>query len=136
MARIVGKGGAVYLGSPLVKVGDIYDWEFSSTGVAFPASIKMDLYDRFSPSHGNAKFTAKRRVNTSAVGMKEVTDMAGTGELLDFRLDLIDANAAFTQITGSGYVTSGGLAAPRGAADDTFEITVDGAWTVTLPGAN
>lgn len=136
MARIVGKGGAVYLGSPLTKVGDVYDWTFDSTGVALPASIKMDAFDRFSPSHGSAKFTAKRRVNTSAVGMKEVFDMANAGELLDFRLDLIDASSSFTQISGSGYITSGGLAAPRGAADDTFELTIDGAWTVTLPGSN
>lgn len=136
MARIVGKGAALYLGATPTKVADLYDVTFDSTGVALQCDVKMDAFSVFSPSHGTAKITAKRRVNTSSVGMFEVFDMANSGELLAFRLDLIDASSSFTQISGEGYITSGSLAAPRGPVDDTFEMTINGAWTTTLPGAN
>lgn len=136
MARKVGKEGAVYLGSPLVKVADIYDWAWEAATEMLGCDIKMDAFSRFTPSHGNARFTAKRRLNTTALLTKEVFDSANNGEQLAFRLDLIDNDNTLSQISGTGYVSSGSVGAPRDAISDEFEITVDGDYTVTTPGAS
>lgn len=136
MARLTGKSGALYLGTPLTFAGDVYDWSWEATTEMLDCSIKMDFFTKYTPSHGAAKFTAKRRLNTSAILAQNVFDSAQNGEFLAFRLDLINADNTKTQISGFGFVSSGGLSAPRDAVDDTFEMTVDDAYTITLPGAS
>lgn len=129
MARITGVFGAVYLGANIAglsKVADIYDWVFDTTAETLDASIKMDAFQRVVPSHGTARFTAKRRVEDPAVGVVETLDAALVAERLAARLDLVDASGSFHQIRGHGYFTSGGLTAPRDAVDDTFEFIFDG----------
>jgi hypothetical protein len=139
MARKTGKYGSLYLGpdsAHLTKVGDIYDWVWEANTEMLPCAIKMDTFERVAASHGRAKFTAKRRLNTSAILAQNVFDSASIGEYLAFRLDLIDADNTLTQISGFGSVSQGGLTAPRDAVDDSFEMTVDGEYLITLPGSS
>ena len=58
MARFSGNAGAVYVGAVPVKVADIYDWQWEANTELRDASIKMDVIERFVPSHGTGyKFT-------------------------------------------------------------------------------
>lgn len=139
MARKTGKFGSLYLGpnvAGLVKVADIYDWVWEANTEMLPCAIKMDAFDRVAASHGHARFTAKRRLNTSAILAQNVFDSANIAEFLAFRLDLIDADNTLTQISGLASASQGGLSAPRDAVDDTIEFTVDGEYAITLPGAS
>lgn len=130
MARITGISGAVYLGSPLTKFLDVYDWVFESTTDTQPVDIKGDYFHRFVADAGGARFTAKRRNQAFAI-FSPLAPIAASNNALAFRLDLVDASGSYTQITGSGIVTSGSVNAPRDVVDDTMELLVDGAWTQT-----
>lgn len=121
------------MGTTPTIVFDVYDWQFDSSTSVLPCDIKSDKYHKYIPDAGGAKFTAKRRVETNAVFSALLLDESTNYTQQLFRLDLIDASNSYTQITGQGFVTSGTLAAPRGAADDTIEITFDGVWQLTTP---
>jgi hypothetical protein len=97
------------------------------------ASIKGDKFERVVPSHNSATITAQAYVTTYAFVIAEIYDAVNSGEQLAFRMDLIDANTAYTQISGTGYLASGTLSAPRGLVVQDFEMMVDGEWTITVP---
>lgn len=136
MARKTGKFGALYLGASPVKQGDLFDWKFDPVNELGNVSTKGDAFDRFLPIAGSSKFTAQRYVNTTATFVHGVYDAAKNATLLTFRLDLIDNDNTLTQISGTGYVERGALAAPRGMVVDDFEIQCDGEYTISQPGAN
>jgi len=135
VARITGKLAALFLGGPLARVGDLFDWTFETPSEILDCSIKGDFFTRVVPSHNTSRITAQRYVNTSAIMTKEVYDCVTLGEQLAFRLDLIAADNTFSQISGTGYFARATLTAPRGMIVDGFEIAVDGEWTITLPGS-
>lgn len=132
MARITGKYGALYLGASPTKQADVFDWKFDATNDVADCSIKGDAFDRFVTIKGAAKFTCQRYVITFGTFAHAVWDAAKNGTLLTFRLDLIDNTATFTQISGTGFVESGSLNAPRGLVVDDFSIVVDGEYTITV----
>ena len=129
MPRITGISGALYIGATPTKVADIYDWQFETTTDVLPVDIKGDFFHKFSPDVGGARFTAKRRNQTSGVLSALPPDAALNGTQLLFRLDLVDASGSYTQITGQGYCSGGSLNAPRDVVDDVLELTLDGIWT-------
>lgn len=142
MARITGVFGAVYTGavgdSNLTKTADVYDWVFDTTVEVLPCDIKSDKYHKFALGAAGAKFTAKRRLeSTSFFSHQALLDAATTnvpttaGAQLLFRLDLIDNNSSFAQITGQGFVSAGSLTNPQDSVDDSIEVTFDGIWTQT-----
>ncbi|HEY9014958.1 MAG TPA: phage tail tube protein [Gemmatimonadales bacterium] len=130
MPPISGKEGAIYLGSPLTKVADTYSWTLDTTAKIERASVKMDKWERKVPGRGDGTITVDRYIATTAVLTKEIADAVNSGEQLAFRLDMIDANAGFQQVSGTAYVSRGTIAAPHDdAARDTVELTLDGAPT-------
>jgi hypothetical protein len=131
VSRMTGKFGAVYLGSTPTVVADVIDWQFEATTEVLNCDIKGDAYSKFSPSHASARFTAKRINQASAVFAALVADAAVNATQLLFRLDLVDASGSYTQITGQGFVTSGGIGAPRDKVEDVFEVTLDGLWSMS-----
>lgn len=135
MARYSGNAGAVYLGASPVKVLDVYDWHYDSSVKLLDASIKGDTIERFAPSHGTGlKFTAKRRSQGGAsVFPNLVLDAAVNATQTTWRLDLIDNNNSFVQITGKGYAMDSSLNAPADqAVEETFTLQFDEAVVVTL----
>jgi hypothetical protein len=135
MARFSGNAGAVYVGASPVKVADIYDWQWEANTELLNASIKMDVIDRFVPSHGTGyRFTAKRRSQGAAsVFPAFVFDSAVNATQTVWRLDLVDNNNGFIQISGKGYAKSTSLNAPADqAVDETFELQFDEAVVVSL----
>jgi hypothetical protein len=127
-ARITGKLAAVYLGTTPTKVADIFDWVFTTDTVALRCDIKSDRYAKYSPAENTATLSAKRYNQTDSVLMALVQDAAVNGTQLLFRIDLVDNDTGFNQIQGQGFVTTGSLNAPRGMVEDTFQVTLDGAW--------
>lgn len=136
MARKVGKQGALYLGVGPTKVADLFDVTFEANTEMEDVSIKMDAFRKYSPSHGHARIRARRYVNTTAVMLRECYDAAKNGELLAFRVDVIDATNTLSQISGEGWIAASSLALPRGAVVEDFEMTVESEWAVTQPGVD
>lgn len=119
-----------------MKVADIYDWVCNLTTDIADATIKGELFGRKVPGIGQGTITAKRRVNTTAILAREALDSALLGEQLTYRLDLIDNQAGFTQVSGTAFVSSGSLTAPSEAVDETIELTMDGEPTWSVPGSS
>jgi len=136
VARITGILGAVYMGSTPTRVADVYDWTFQSAIDLHPVDIKGDAYHKWGVGAAGATFSAKRRVETTGffsgiVLTSAAANADGVPDQTLFRLDLIDSQSGFTQITGQGFISAGSLNAPQDAVDDTIEITLDGVWTQT-----
>lgn len=132
MPPISGKDGSIYLGSPLVKVADTYNWTLDLQVKVERASVKMDRWERKVPGRGDGTVTVDAYVSTDALLSREALDAANSGEQLTFRLWAIDANTGFEQVDGTGYITRGTLGMPHDdAARDTVEITLDGVPTFT-----
>jgi hypothetical protein len=134
MARRTGKLAALWLGAPLSKVGDLFEWSFEENGEMLNCSIKGDLYERFVASHGNARITAKRYLNTSGIRTAALIDAVNNNQQVAFRLDIVDADAGNSQLSGFAFMSRVTLTAPRGMVVEDFEMQVDGAWAITLPG--
>ena len=134
MARLGGNSGAVYVGASPAKVLDIYDWVFEASTELLNASIKSDVIERWVPSHGTGyRFTAKRRNQGTTVFPAFVFDSAVNATQTVWRLDLVDNNNSFVQISGKGYARTTSLNAPADAAvDETFEVQFDEAVVVSL----
>lgn len=127
MPRITGHSGAVYLGTPLVKVADTYNWTMETTAKVERASVKGDKWERKMPGRGDATITVDAYISTGALLSREIFDAVNTQERLQFRLDAIDANGSFQQITGYGYISRGTIGMPHDdKATDSVEITLDG----------
>jgi hypothetical protein len=134
MARLGGNFGAVYVGTSPVKILDIYDWTWEASTELLNASIKMDIIERWIPSHGTGyRFTAKRRNQGTTVFPALVFDSAVNATQTTWRLDLVDNNNSFVQISGKGYARTTSLNAPADTAvDETFELQFDEAVVVSL----
>lgn len=131
--RIAGFKGALYLAA--VKVSDIYDITVELTTDIADATIKGETFQRKIAGPGTGRLTAKRRLNTTAIMAREALDSANLGEQLAFEVDVIDAQAGFTQITGFGFISQGSLSLPQDAVDETIEMIIDGSPGWTTPGA-
>lgn len=132
MARITGHLGAVYLGSPAVKVADTYNWTLELTAKVERASVKMDKWERKVPGRGDGTITCEAHITTLALLTKELLDAVNNGEQLAFELYAIDADPTFEKVTGTAYVSRGRIGMPHDAlATDTVELTLDGAPTFT-----
>jgi hypothetical protein len=129
MARLTGKAGAVYwnsTGSTYVKIADIFDWEFHANTTLLDVSIKGDAIERWIPSHASGvRFTAKRYNQGLEVFPVFTADSATNATQTTWRLDLIDADTNFTQITARGFAIASSTSAPRGMSEETFELQID-----------
>lgn len=135
MARLAGISGAVYvkIAGVFTKVADVYDWQFTQNTTMLNCSIKSDTIERFTPSHSSGvKFTAKRRNEGSEVFPFYVTDAAQNATQTTWRLDLIDNNNSFTQITVNGYAETATTNAPQDAAEETFVLQIDDSFVYNL----
>jgi hypothetical protein len=134
VARLSGQLGAVYVkvAGVFTKVADIYDWQFTANTTMLACSIKMDTIERFTASHGSGvKFTAKRRTEGVSVLPFYVADSANNGTQTTWRLDLIDNDNTFTQITVNGYAEQSTSNAPADGSDETFTLQIDDTWAYT-----
>ena len=136
--RLVGKRASllIYSGS-WSFVADLYDWTLEAETVVYDAAIKGDLWERQIPSHGRGRLTARRYVQTTLALANNVLNAAVSGTRLDWALVVLDTipptPAYFSgntnaKMQGTGYVTRGTVAAPRGAVQDDWEMQLD-----TLP---
>jgi hypothetical protein len=135
MARLTGKNGAVYVKivSTFTKVADIFDWEFHNNTTVYDISIKGDTIERWIPSHNSGvRFTAKRYNQGTTVFPLQVIDSAVNATQTEWRLDLIDNNNSFVQITVRGYAIAGSTSAPRGMSEETFELQIDDSYAYSM----
>lgn len=135
MSRLAGPQGAVYvkISGIFTKVADVYDWEFGADTKMRDISIKMDAIDRWIPSHAeNVRFTAKRRHEGTSAFAPYVSDSAANATYTTWRLDLIDNNASYLQITCNGYAMRSRTTVPQEGIDETFELQIDDSYTFSM----
>ncbi|SRR6266852_2431345 len=128
MARQTGQFGAVYvkIGGVFTKIFDTYDWTFDTKNELLKIPIKMDATEVYQPSHNDASFTAKRIIESSA-WLGFISDASLNDTLTIWRLDLIDSNNAFTQLTVQGFAETETYNTPSGArAEETFKLQISG----------
>lgn len=91
---------------------------------AFTGRVTASRYSSDDPDNAGSgqgdSLLARRAVNAA---LSAGNSTGGTA--IEFALQQIAGAAIGTQIIGSGYVTRGGLTAPRQMAQDTFEITLN-----------
>lgn len=134
MARYSGNFGAVYVkvAGVFTKILDVYDWTFNAETTNLRVDIKGDAIERWIPSHASGvKFTAKRRSEGTFNSFPIfVGDSATNATQTTWRLDLIDNNSSFIQITGNGYAESTSINSPQGdAVDETFGLQFDDSYS-------
>ena len=133
-ARLAGTSAAIYYNTDAtpIKIADVFDWKLTSDAMLLKCDIKGDLTERWIPSHeSNMTFTAKRR-NEGVALFPAFLGSTLVGTRGSFRLDLIDANAGFTQISCVGWVKSISLDAPQEGVADELVIQIDEAWTYNV----
>lgn len=139
--RLVGKRASLLINSSGWNyVADLYDWNLEVETVTFEASIKGEVAERHVPSHIRGRLTARRYVQSVAALANNVITAAVNGTRLDWAIVGVDTipptpanfsgNAAI-KAQGTGYVTRGTIAAPRGAITDDWEMTLDTVPTIT-----
>ena len=132
MARITGHLGAVYFGATPVKVADTYEWSLETTVQTARTSVKGNTWERIQTGRAGGVLTINAFITSKAILTRDIVNAVNSGSLLIFRLDAIDANAAFQQISGTGYMTRGTIGMPHDdRATDSVEITLDGPPTFT-----
>src|SRR5713101_7772072 len=128
MARLAGINGTVYVktNGSFSRIADVYNWDFGAETHLLSVDIKGDPIERWIPSHAKGvKFTAKRRYEGASVWAAYVARAASLAEYSTWRLDLIDNNSSFVQITCSGYATKSSTKVPTEGIDEDFELQVD-----------
>jgi hypothetical protein len=134
MARITGHLGAVYIpgtGTP-AKVIDTFDWTLETTVKAERTSVKGNTWERMQTGRAGGTITISAYITTKAFLTKDIINAVNSGSLLTFRLDAIDGNATFQQISGTAYMTRGTIGMPHDdLATDVVELTLDGPPTFT-----
>ena len=131
-ARLSGIAGTVYvkISSTFTRVADIYNWEFSAETHMLSVDIKGDAIERWIPSHAKGvRFTAKRRHEGASVFAGYVADAAANATYTTWRLDLIDNNSSFVQITCNGYAMKSSTKVPTEGVDEDFELQIDDTYT-------
>lgn len=132
MARLTGHGGAIYFGVVPLKIAEAYNWVFEDTVKVERCSVKGDGWERKLAGRGDGTVTCEAYVTTFAFLSRLLPTNVGSSAQITFRLDAIDANAGFQQVSGTGYITRGRLTVPHDALiTDVIEITLDGAPVVT-----
>lgn len=128
MPPISGLGGAVYFGASPVKVADTYNWTLDITEQVHRTSVKGDAWERKQAGRADGTLTIDAYIATTAALTTLIPAQVTAGNVpVTFRLDAIDGNGTFQQISGTGYITRGTIGMPHDdAARDTVEITLDG----------
>lgn len=132
MPPISGLNGAVYFGTSPVKVADTYNWTLDITEQVHRTSVKGDAWERKQAGRADGTLTIDRYIATTAVLTALIPAQVTAGNVpVTFRLDAVDANGAFVNVSGTGYITRGTIAMPHDdAARDSVEITLDGVPTI------
>lgn len=128
MARITGHLGAVYFGASPVKVADTFDWVLETNVAPARTSVKGDTWERHQTGRGSGTITVSAWVTTKAFLTQDILNAVNSGSQLIYRLDAIDNNGTYQQVTGNCYMTRGTIGMPHDdLATDVVELTLDGA---------
>ena len=128
MARLTGRFGTLQIGG--TRVADLFDWTLEYTVEALPCPIKGEKANTVSVGGIDTRITASRfwddqsTGNATSLSKLAVDQMANDppGAIVTYVLQQIDGVADNAKVSGTGVVVRGGLNAPRGLSNDTFEI--------------
>jgi hypothetical protein len=119
-----------------VPIADLFNWTLEFTIEAPQCPIKGEKANTVGIGGIDVRLTAERFVDNAggATLANEpvilINATPGTGVEVTYALDQL-AGTGGASITGSGVVVRGGLTAPRGLANDTFELVGTTVPTVT-----
>ena len=124
MARITGRFGTLSVGGN--AIADLFDWTLEFTVEALPCPIKGEKANTVSVGGIDVRLTAQRFVDDadgSTLAALAASQMSADppGAIVTYTLDQLSGMGG-ASISGSGVVVRGGLNAPRGLANDTFEL--------------
>jgi hypothetical protein len=129
VARLTGTQVAIYakVSGSFTKILDGYDWEQKTGTQMLRCDIKGDDTERYTASHGEGMvFTCKRRSEGDTKLVEWVIDAAQNNTYSTWRLDMIDNNGSYCQVTCNGYARSSSLkAAVESGIDEDFELQID-----------
>ena len=133
MARITGRFGTLSVGGN--AIADLFDWTLEFTVEALPCPIKGEKANTVSVGGIDVRLTAQRFVDDadgSTLAALAASQMSADppGAIVTYTLDQLSGMGG-ASISGSGVVVRGGLNAPRGLANDTFELIGTTAPTVS-----
>lgn len=148
MARLTGRFGTLSVGGN--AIADLFNWTLDFDVEALPCAIKGEASNPVAIGGIDVRITAERFVDNAGgstlaklavdhftlttPGTSGATVSAIPGAAVEYILDQDPTTGSGgARITGSGVVTRGSLTAPRGLANDRFEVVGTTVPVVTAP---
>lgn len=129
MARLTGHLGSIYLNTTtsLIKVADTHNWTMELSVDAAPCRIKGEKVEQYALGGTTIRITCERYVTSPAFLALQSRTAANSADAANvtvgYNLRGVDADGTNFNVTGTGVVVRGNLAAPHNQLlTDTLEI--------------